>query len=103
MQKYLDILERHVQWIAIGLGALFVLYMTYAYVLNPPAQVEISGENYGPGEVDPHTQETVGQQLKGAIESGGKISAPVPDYIAIFRARMDQKDVKPMEVAGIWP
>ena len=41
MQKVTAFLEQHVQWIAIGLGALFCLYMIYGYVITPPAVAEL--------------------------------------------------------------
>ena len=36
MQKVIDFLEKHVQWVALGLGGLFLLLMVYLYVLTPP-------------------------------------------------------------------
>ena len=59
MQKVVAILEQHVQWIAIGPRGAVRPVHDLGYVITPPAQVTIGSESYGPGEVDPHTVETV--------------------------------------------
>ena len=42
MQKVLAFLERHVQWVGIALGAVYLLWMVWAYVLNNPTQVQLA-------------------------------------------------------------
>src|SRR4051794_14032846 len=102
MKKVLDLLEQHVQWIAIGLGALFVLFMTWTYVLQPPASVDVGGEKLTAGEIDPKTYETVGKQIEAAMNDNARINIPVPSYVQGFKDTMAWKEAKPIEVAGAW-
>ena len=41
MEKALAILEKYVQWIALGLGGLFLLGIVYNYVLQDPVTVKL--------------------------------------------------------------
>ena len=45
MKKVLDFLENYVQWIAIGLGVLFVGYTVYAYAIQQPVMVTGVGQS----------------------------------------------------------
>jgi hypothetical protein len=101
MQKVTAFLEQHVQWIAIGLGALFCLYMIYAYVITPPAEVTIGSESFGPSEVDPHTAETVAAKLRSAMSNTAKIRMEVPQYVQGFQDAMTWKNAKPVQLAGM--
>jgi len=56
MDKILPILEKHVQWIALGIGALFLLLMAYSYVVKQPVTVPLGGQQVVPGEVDEKIQ-----------------------------------------------
>src|SRR6218665_403554 len=103
MQKIVDILEQHVQWIAIGLGALFVLFMTWTYVLNPVAGVESGQEKLGPGEVDAYTVQHVGTALKSAMEDNAKLNITTPKYVQNFQQAMDWSWLKPVPLDGMFP
>src|SRR5688572_17222951 len=98
MQKVTAFLEQHVQWVAIALGALFVLYMTYSYVITPPAEVTIGSDSYGPSEIDPHTAETVVAKLQSAMTNNAKIKMEVPQYVQAFQDTMTWKNAKPVEL-----
>ena len=52
MEKVLKFLEKYVQWIALGLGGLFLLAMVYNYVLQDPVTVTLGGKDVLPGEID---------------------------------------------------
>ena len=101
MQKVTAFLEQHVQWVAIGLGALFCLYMIYAYVITPPAEVMIGNESFGPSEVDPHTAETVATKLRSAMSNTAKIKMEVPQYVQGFQDTMTWKGAKPVALQGM--
>jgi hypothetical protein len=49
-QKALDLLENNAQWIAVGAGSLFALWMVYGN-LSSPATVEIGSEQVAPGGI----------------------------------------------------
>src|SRR5439155_27355897 len=103
MQKVTEFLEKNVQWVAIGLGALFVLFMVWTYVINPPAQVTIAGQQLGPGEVDPYTEEHVAQQLDSEMNKGGTITLVVPRHVQKFKDAMSWKDAVPLSgIAEVW-
>jgi hypothetical protein len=101
MQKVTAFLEQHIQWIAIGLGALFVLYMTYSYVILPPAQVTVGNESFGPSEIDPHTAETVVGKLQSAMQNSQKIKMEVPQYVQAFQSTMTWQGAKPIKLEGL--
>src|SRR5262245_49438726 len=88
MQKVTEWLEKNVQWLAIGLGALFMLFMTWSYVLSPVASVQIGQDELGPGQVDVYTQDHVGKQLESAIVGTGKLPTTVPSYTKAFHDTM---------------
>jgi hypothetical protein len=102
MQKVINILEQHVQWIAIGLGALFVLFMTYSYVLTPPAQVLIAQTTLSPGQVDEYTVDHVVKPLEAEITRNARIDIPVPQYVQAFKDAMVWKDPASVSLAGGW-
>src|SRR5688572_21331698 len=101
MQKVTAFLEQHVQWIAIGLGALFCLYMAYSYVIIPPAEVTIGNDTFGPSEIDPHTAETAAAKLQSAMQSSGRIKMEVPQYVQAFQDAMTWKNAQPVQIAGL--
>src|SRR5438045_795334 len=102
MQKIVSILEQHVQWLAIALGALFTLFMIYTYVLQSPTQVPVGSENVGPGEMPRSTNEKTTQELKTKIESPQKIVLQVPKPAEQFKTRMAWSGAEPTPLASIW-
>lgn len=82
MPKFIDFLEKNVQWLALGLGGLFLVWMVYLYVLTPPVVVELDGQQAGPVEVADKTQQVVDQiEKKQRVET--KLTDP-PDFAAAF-------------------
>jgi len=101
MQKVTAFLEQHIQWLAIGLGALFCLFMIWSYVITPPATAQIGSESFGPSEVDPHTAETVVQKLQAAMQNNARIKMEVPQYVQSFQDTMTWKAAKPVQLANM--
>ena len=55
MQKLTAFLEKNVEWVALGLGGLWLLYVGYAYFMSNPIGVRIEGTKLVPaGEAEPH-------------------------------------------------
>ena len=52
MQKVVKFLEAYVQWIALSLGILWVLWMGYSYWASSPVVADINGQKVAPGEVE---------------------------------------------------
>src|SRR5215217_9106875 len=55
MEKVVNFLEKHVQWIALGLAAVVLLFMTWTYVVQAPVTVSVEGKTLTPGEIDEAT------------------------------------------------
>src|SRR5688572_6853936 len=53
MEKVVSFLEKHVQWIALGLGVLFLAYMAYSNFVETPEHltVDVGGKKVPPGEM----------------------------------------------------
>src|SRR5437016_522265 len=69
MKKFVSLLEQHVQWIALGLGAVYLLYMVYIYILQPPIGEKIGNTLVDLGNVDQVTAEGPAQRLRQAMDN----------------------------------
>lgn len=82
MNKFLDLLEKHVQWVALGLGALYLLYMLFAYVVKNPLQVEgVAQTPLGPGQIDRHILNTSAAELRQRMQGGHRIEVREPRFV----------------------
>src|SRR5438876_1472706 len=80
MKKFKEFFEQNIQWIAIGAGALYLLWMVYSFVLTNTAwQIPVGGEAKSPGEVD-ESVEKIANQLDNKIKSGPKVDIKVPNF-----------------------
>src|SRR3954462_11509562 len=102
MQKVTEWLEKNVQWIAIGIGGLFMLYMIWLYVLSPVAEVKIGQDNLGPGEVDSYTWTHIGKELEQKIQENTKLPTTVPSYVASFRDTMSWSKAPVVALDNMW-
>jgi hypothetical protein len=84
MSKAVDLLEKNVQYIAIGLGGVFVLYMGYRYVVQTPAR-ELDGGSYTAGQLDRHVADRYVPELEGKINSSGRPEIPLPTFEVEFQ------------------
>src|SRR5438094_7265957 len=96
MEKVTKFIEQNVQWVAIALGAVFILFMAYTYVLTPPARVNIANQELTAGEVDEYTAEHVAKQLDAAINTPGSVKMEVPKHVQKFEDAMTWKTASPM-------
>src|SRR4051812_18918548 len=96
MQKQVNFFEQNVQWFALGLGGLFLLWMVFSYVLQQPVKETIPGRgDLGPGEVDPATLAGPIQDLKREINNPTLPSIPQKDYVQSFVAAIKGADQYP--------
>jgi hypothetical protein len=93
MEKTLEILERYVQWIALGIGVLFLGWVGYKYVLTPPAQVVIDLKPAVAGEVAVVTNNGPVKRVKQALGDTRNPGFATPDIVTSWRSRMDQPAV----------
>lgn len=88
MQKTLDILERNVQWIALGLGGIFLLWAVYAYVVTPPAAVDLNHAKVGAGEMSIRTEEGPAKSVQTAMTDNTGIQIPQLNVAQAFHQAM---------------
>ena len=90
MKKVLELLERHVQWVAMGLGGVFLLFVAWTYWVNAPVAVEVKGKRMTPGQVELATLEVPVKEVERqiALAEGTKLRIDVPDYVAAFTKRL---------------
>src|SRR4030095_16462349 len=79
MPKALAILEKNVEWIALGIGGAFLLWVVWAYVLTPPKTVKIANEEFAPGAVDDAIQRQVADPLKAKMGDTSIVKIVNPD------------------------
>jgi hypothetical protein len=101
MQKFVDFIEKYVQWVAIGLGALFVLFMVYSYVIQPPAKVTIGNETLTPGEVDEYTATHVASRLQTAMNGKPTVTIDFPHHVEQFKTAMNWVNATDISLAGL--
>src|SRR5437773_11618647 len=82
MKKVLDFLEKNVQWLAIALGAVYLLWMVYSYVLNSPVKVTgVAPEPLAPGEVDDYIKNNNGDKLAAKMSGNdSRVQFETPDF-----------------------
>src|SRR4051812_21539680 len=81
MQKVVAFLEKHVQWVAIALGGVYLLWMVWSYVLNSPVTVTTAdGTKLTPGKVDQKVYADTATKLETAIKNErASIAITTPD------------------------
>ena len=69
MNKFLEFLEKHCQWVAIGLGGLFFVWILWGYLLTSPVALEAPGrDTLTPGTVDTEVAKSA-DLLRSRIDS----------------------------------
>ncbi len=81
MQKFTQILEDHVQWIALGLAALFMAWVIWAYAVHSQVAVQLGTTPVQPGQIDSTIVDGPIKKIKGYIQSPNEISIAVPDLL----------------------
>jgi hypothetical protein len=100
MQKQVNFFEQNVQWFALGVGGLFLLWMLYAYVLSTPVAVDVGAHNsVAPGEVDKITLEGPVNDLKRDIARSEVPDIPQKDYVQNFLAAIHGSKDQPIQLA----
>ncbi|HEV8290850.1 MAG TPA: hypothetical protein VGP94_02970 [Tepidisphaeraceae bacterium] len=88
-----EFFEKYVQWIAMGLAGVWILWVLWAYGWNRP-QVEINGQSYSAGNIDEHIRDTDMQQLATKMGDPNVPAAlvDVPDFTDAFVSAMNGKN-----------
>ena len=89
MQKIAGFLEQHVQWLVLGLGVTWLLYVVWTYVITPPVVVEVGGATVVPGRVDEIVKEKA-DALDRAMKEVRRVTVPpVDDPVKKFMAAIN--------------
>lgn len=102
MQKIVKILEKNVEWLAVALGAAFLIWMVYLYGFQKPVETQVGTAKLTPGEVDTKTVEGPVQALQQAMSGRDKGPAmPEKDFVSDLQKRLDP-DVAAVAMATPW-
>ena len=98
MQKTLAFLERNVQWFALALGGIFLLWAAWSYLINPPATIVINRATYAPGEIAAATAKGPAKELSDKINDSRLVSITAPDVKTPFQLAMADSRAPNLEV-----
>lgn len=104
MDKATEFLEKHVQWIALGIGGAIFLLALWVFVIQPDVGAEVNGRSAGPGEVDRQVLHGTAGDLKQAMESSVAPPPRTPRLADAFTQELNlgsaQTRVLPIRVVG---
>src|ERR1700722_18113815 len=103
MQKIVKILEKNVEWLAVALGAAFLLWMVYLYAFQKPVVTLVGTTKLTPGDVDTRTVEGPVAALQKAMSGSDKDvpSMSEQDCVSALQKRLDP-DVAAVAMATPW-
>lgn len=102
MQKFAKFLEKNVEWVALALGALFVVWMLWGNVIGAPVSVNVAGKVLTPGEVDPAILEGPGKKLEQVIANRDVPPMPVQDFVKNQQERLSADPSALASLNGFW-
>ena len=102
MQKFLKIAEQQVQWFALGIGVLYLLYMGWSYGYQSDITVSLGTQkNVEPGEIDAKIVKGPIAELDRQIGNPDPITITPPNVVASWTKRVgDPSDVH--QYASVW-
>lgn len=100
MQKQISFFERNVEWFALGLGGLFLLFMVYQYVLNVPVKETVDGKELTAGEIDKATMEGPVEKLRIEIANTNMPRIRQGEYVQRFVAMIQGSSQRLPQLAG---
>lgn len=95
MNKYKELLVKNSQWVAVGIGGLWLLYMIYSHVLaSTMSSVEVKGapNQLGPASVDEYVKLNTIDKLKEAMVKNEPWKPHVIDFPVTIRDTIALKD-----------
>jgi hypothetical protein len=100
--KIADYFEKNVQWIAVGLGCLWLLWVGWTYGIHRP-EVDVNGQKLSAGSVDEHIRDTDMQALtvKVADQNIPPGLVEVPDFTDAFVNSMNGQPPGPLPAFAI--
>lgn len=103
MQKITALLEQYVEWVALGIGGLFLLMMVFMYVLQTPVSDKVGERTVTLASVESEVNSQSASLLETAMNDTRVPTAEVPPYGAQFVDHMSLKDATlPTMGGGPW-
>jgi hypothetical protein len=97
MDKYLAkakvFFENYIQFVALGIAGLVLLWVVFTYVINPEVNAEVGGREVGPGDVDAVVYETSGKQLERAYQRPNVYTEVTEEDVQVV---LDQQPPRPL-------
>ena len=92
-----EFFEKHVQWIAMGLAAGWLVYVGWTYGVNRPV-IRVGNETLSPGSVDEHIRDTEMATLANRMSDPNVPAGlvDVPDFTDAFVSAMNVKAPPPL-------
>lgn len=107
MKKVVAFLEQYAEWLALGVAAIFFLFVVWGFVINPTAvKVKVAQEELMPGDVDTTVNDKAITRLQSAMESKADgLVMVVPDFAKQFELTMgpNRPSMSPEALAGAQP
>ena len=86
MDQVKKLLARYVEWITLTLGAAFVLWTVYGYVLSKPISVAVGNrQGVTPSEIDPEIWDGKGKVLDQQVKASAATGVTVPDFATAIK------------------
>ncbi|MFN0136809.1 MAG: hypothetical protein ACKVS9_11920 [Phycisphaerae bacterium] len=89
MQQYLQLLEKHIEKVILGLAGVFTLYMLYAYMISSPYQIEFAGKKVVPAALHGEILDSA-KGLEVAVRNATGDSAPVEKFSDKLQAALSR-------------
>lgn len=100
MKKLVEIAESYVEWVALGVGGLFLLLMMFAYLLSTPISAEIgSNKKVTLSDVDRAIYTEIGQSLEEQMNKNVDVPLSVKPFATQYKDALAMKGIKPIELA----
>jgi hypothetical protein len=102
MQKYLEILEKNVEWIALGLGGLYLLIMVWFYVIGNPVTTQVNNQTLRPGTISEYIARTQVEGLRRNIEDTAELDMQVEPFAQRFAQSIQGEGVTLAGLPNPW-
>jgi hypothetical protein len=103
MDKVKKFLAKNVEWIALALGACFLLWMGYSYVYIPPVKVQVGPQaDVVPAEIDKQIWDLAGKKLDLGIHDRTVVHITVPPFKEQVPPPFDKPAPAVVGMPGCW-
>ena len=103
MDKVKKLLEAYVEWIAVLLGAAFLMWMVYSYVYQQPVTVAVGPTPaVAPGAIDNQIWDSQGKTLQAQMDNRSAVKVDVPPVADGVAKSLDAQSPDTVALANAW-